>query len=160
VTPARLAAAVLVGTALAGCGAGAHRVAARAALAPAQADAGRTRDLPRLTTAQAVHRAKRIAVVVAGGSRVVEAAPGTPFTRTSFAVRRVLKGRLPDRFVLQAIGGRLGNVVVGSPVPPFARSHAYVVFLGPDGPAGPTIFPQAVLRPRPATVAAIRRALR
>jgi hypothetical protein len=160
VTLARLAAAVLAVTALAGCGAG-ERAATTAGTAGSQApDPERTQDLPRLTTAQAAHRAQRIALVVSEGSRIVEGAPGTPFTRTTFAVRRLLKGRLPHRFVVQTIGGRLGNVVVASPVPAFARSRPYIVFLGPDGPAGPTIFPQAVLRPRPATVSAIRRALR
>ena len=43
------------------------------------------------------------------------------------------------------IGGRLGDIVVTSPVQPFSRSGRYIVFLGRDGPAGPTIFPQAVL---------------
>jgi hypothetical protein len=161
VTPARLVAAVLAVIALAGCGAVRERAAVTAA--PASQSVERqsvAADLPRLTTAQAGRRAERVAVVTARGSRVVEGAPGMPFTRTTFAVRQVLKGHLPRRFVLQTIGGRLGDVVVDSPVPHFARSRAYVLFLGPDGPAGPTIFPQVVLRPRPATVSAIRRALR
>jgi hypothetical protein len=155
VTPARLVAVVLAVIALAGCGA--HERAATAAPAAVRQA---TADLSRLTIAQAAHRAQRVTIAVARGSRVVEGAPGTPFTRTAFAVRRVLKGRLPRRFVLQTVGGRLGNVVVESPVPRFTRSGAYVLFLGPDGPAGPTIFPQMVLRPRAGTVAAIRRALR
>jgi hypothetical protein len=70
--------------------------------------------------------------------------PGTPFTRTTFDTERVLKGRLDRRFVIQTIGGRLGDVVVESPVPAFVPHHRYLLFLGPDGPAGPTIFPQAV----------------
>ena len=57
----------------------------------------------------------------------------------------VLKGGLPRRFVVQVIGGRLGDRVVTSPVQAFEPSRRYVLFLGPDGPAGPTIFPQAVL---------------
>jgi hypothetical protein len=103
------------------------------------------RDLVPLTTAQAARAADRIALVVALGSRVVEGAPGTPFTRTTFAVERTLKGALPPRFVLQVIGGRLGRQEVDSLVPAFARSRRYILFLGPDGPAGPTIFPQVVV---------------
>ena len=76
---------------------------------------------------------------------LVEGAPGTPFTRTTFAVERVLKGRLPRRIVVQVIGGQLGDTTVASPVHAFARTGRYILFLGPDGPAGPTIFPQAVL---------------
>jgi hypothetical protein len=60
-------------------------------------------------------------------------------------VKRVLKGNLPGRFVLRVIGGRIGGVVVDSPVRAFQTSHRYILFLGPDGPVGPTIFPQAVL---------------
>ena len=132
-----------------GCGGSPLAADSPAASAPPPAreqapNAGRIRDLVPLTTAQAAHSAKRIALVVSLGSRVVEGAPGTPFTRTTFAVQEVLKGRLPRRFVLQVIGGRIGDVVVDSPVRAFARSHRYVLFLGPDGPAGPTIFPQAV----------------
>jgi hypothetical protein len=160
VKPARLVAAILAGLALAGCGGGGPAAGGDPHAAAARTPSEPTADLPQLTTAQAARRAERIALVVSLGSRVVEGAPGTPFTRTRFAVRRVLKGRLPDRFVLQVVGGRLGNVVVDSPVPAFARSRRYVLFLGPDGPAGPTIIPQVVLRPRPATVSAIRRALR
>jgi hypothetical protein len=142
----------------AGCG-GAASESGRAA-----PDAERTKDLVPLTTAQAAHAAQRIALVVALGSRVVEGAPGTPFTRTAFAVERTLKGSLPRRIVVQVIGGRLGNVEVGSPVQAFAASHRYILFLGPDGPAGPTIFPQSVLEPkRPGDtagmIATIRRAL-
>jgi hypothetical protein len=75
---------------------------------------------------------------------VVWGAPGTPFTRTTFAVQSVVKGELAPRFVLQVVGGRIGDVVVDSPLRAFAKSRRYVLFLGPDGPAGPTIFPQAV----------------
>ena len=116
--------------------------ASSAAPAP---DADRTRDLVPLTTAQAVRKAQRIALVTARGSRVVEGAPGTPFTRTRFTVRDVVKGALPREFVLQVIGGKLGNTRVDSPVQDFIAGRRYIVFLGPDGPAGPTIFPQAVL---------------
>jgi hypothetical protein len=130
-------AAVLAALLIAGCGA-----AERGSPAP---NAERIQDLVPLTTAQAARKADRIALVTSGGSRVVEGAPGTPFTRTAFEVERVLKGTLPHRFVVQVIGGRLGNVVVDSPVPAFTASHRYVLFLGPDGPAGPTIFPQSVL---------------
>jgi hypothetical protein len=138
-TVVRLAAALLV-VSLAGCGA--HDRAAPSSQAP---DPQRIEDLVPLTRAQAAHAAKRIALVRSLGSRVVEAAPGTPFTRTRFAVEDVLKGRLPREFVVQVIGGRLGDTVVESPVPAFAPSRRYVLFLGPDGPAGPTIFPQAVI---------------
>jgi hypothetical protein len=133
------AVAVVVALALTGCG---GTAAEPAAPAP---DAARMTDLVPLTTVQAARRADRVALVVSRGSRVVEGAPGTPFTRTTFAVQRVLKGRLPQRFVVQVIGGRLGDVVVPSIVPAFASDHRYVLFLGPDGPAGPTIFPQSVI---------------
>src|SRR4051812_21866525 len=72
--------------AVAGCG-GSAAVAQSSGPAP---DPGRTRDLVLLTTKQAVRAADRIAVVVARGSRVVEGAPGTPFTRTRFEVQDVL----------------------------------------------------------------------
>jgi hypothetical protein len=29
-------------------------------------------------------------------------------------------------------------------VPTFVPRHRYLLYLGPDGPAGPTIFPQSV----------------
>ena len=149
----QVVAAILAVTAVAvaGCGGDdgrAPRASASAGAAPStqQApDAQRTRDLVPLTTAQAVQRAKRIALVVSRGSRVIEGAPGTPFTRTTFAVEDVLKGELPREIVVQVIGGRLGDTVVYSPVPAFVRSRRYVLFLGPDGRVGPTIFPQAVL---------------
>jgi hypothetical protein len=147
---------VLAVLAVAGCG-GSAAAPAPSASAP---DPDRTRDLVPLTTRQATRAADRIAVVVAGGSRVVEGAPGTPFTRTRFAVQDALKGELPREFVVQVIGGRLGNRVVSSPVQAFERSHRYVIFLGPDGPAGPTIFPQAVFEPKPRLLASIRRYLR
>jgi hypothetical protein len=156
-----LATALLAIAAVAGCGT-AHDAGTAPVSAPAF-DPQRTQDFVALTTAQAARRAQRIALVVARGSRVVEGAPGTPFTRTTFDVRSVLKGRLPKRFVLQVIGGRLGDRVVSSPVQPFASSHRYVLFLGPDGPAGPTIYPQAVLtvdHGAGAVLASIHRALR
>jgi hypothetical protein len=135
---------------LAGCGSGgsAARDPGSADAAPSSQpapDAERTQDLVPLTTAQAARRAQRIALVTSRGSRVIEGAPGTPFTRTTFAVEDVLKGRLPREIVLQVIGGRLGDRVVTSLLPAFPRSSRYVLFLGPDGPVGPTIFPQAVL---------------
>ncbi len=154
------AVAVLVALALTSCG-GAARIPAGAA-----PDAQLTQDLVPLTTAQAARKADRVALVRAGESRVVEGAPGTPFTRTTFTVERVVKGRLPHRFVLQVIGGRIGDVVVPSAVPAFAGAHRYVLFLGPDGPAGPTIFPQSVIEvkrggpPLTRLLAAIRRSAR
>ncbi len=152
---------LIVAAVLAGCG-GATSETAPSRPAP---DAQRTQDLVPLTTAQAARRADRIALVVARGTRVVEGAPGTPFTRTAFSVQRVLKGELPRRFVVQVIGGRLGHTLVTSPVQAFAPSSRYILFLGPDGPAGPTIFPQSVLEvKRPADAGTmlreIRRALR
>jgi hypothetical protein len=139
-------------------------IAATAALAVAGCgDAARTRERPpatpppasaaaaaaepglaSLTTAQAARAADRIALVVSRGSRVVEGAPGTPFTRTRFAVQEVLKGTLPRHFVVQVIGGRMGSVTVSSLVPAFVRSQRYILFLGPDNRTGPTIFPQAI----------------
>jgi hypothetical protein len=97
-----------------------------------------------LTTAQAASRADRIVIATSGPSTVIEGMPGTPFTRTTFVTERVLKGHLKHRFVIQTIGGRLGDVVVDSPMPAFVPRHRYLLFLGPDGPAGPTIFPQSV----------------
>ncbi len=116
-----------------------------------------------LTRAEAAHAAKRIALVRSLGSTVVERDGGTPFTRTRFAAEDVLKGRLPREFVVEVIGGRIGDSVVESPVQAFEAAHRYVLFLGPDGPAGPTIFPQSVVevdRDAGGVVAAIRRALR
>jgi hypothetical protein len=142
----RMAAAMLAISALAVGGCGSDAAHSRADRPSEQApDAQRTQDLVPLTTAQAAQKAQRIALVVSRGSRVVEGAPGTPFTRTTFAVQDVLKGHLPPRFVVQVIGGRLHDTVVTSPVQPFRRSGRYILFLGRDGPAGPTIFPQAVL---------------
>jgi hypothetical protein len=140
----------VAGVAVTGCGGGLraerHSSPTGATVSGQQApDAQRTQDLVALTTAQAARRAQRIALVVSRGSRVVQGAPGTPFTRTTFAVQDVLKGRLPRKIVLQVIGGRLGDRVVPSLVPAFAKSSRYVLFLGPDGPVGPTIFPQSVL---------------
>ena len=129
-------AAVLTAIAFAGCGSAEQG-------APAS-NPERTQDLVPLTTEQAASRADRIVVATSRGSTVVEGMPGTPFTRTTFDTERVLKGRLDRRFVIQTIGGRLGDVVVESPVPAFVPHHRYLLFLGPDGPAGPTIFPQAV----------------
>ena len=99
----------------------------------------------KLTQAEAFARADRVAVVVALGSRVVEGAPGTPFTRTEFRTKRVLKGTLRRRFAVQVIGGRLHDTFVTPVVREFERSHRYLVFLGPDGPAGPTIFPDPII---------------
>jgi hypothetical protein len=98
-----------------------------------------------LTTAQVARQAERIAVVVSRGSKVVEGMPDTPFTRTRFDVQNLVKGRLPHRFAIEVIGGRLGNRFVTSPVQPFAKAHRYVLFLGPDGRVGPTIYPQSVI---------------
>jgi hypothetical protein len=148
----RLSAAILAVTAVvvAGCGDGRRAVRGSAAASSQQApDPERTEDLVPLTTAQAARRAKRIALVVSRGSRVIEGAPGTPFTRTTFAVEDVLKGELPRKIVVQVIGGRLGNTIVASPVQAFSRSSRYILFLGPDGDAGPTIFPQSVLHVKP-----------
>jgi hypothetical protein len=128
---------VTVACAIAACGSG-----ERAIEPPAARPA--TAFVP-LTTAQAARSAERIAVVVSRGSRVVEGLPQTPFTRTRFAVQQLLKGRLPHTFVLQVIGGRLGNRFVTSPLEPFTKSHRYVLFLGPDGRVGPTIYPQSVI---------------
>jgi hypothetical protein len=132
---ARLA-AVLAAIAIAGCGS-----AEQGTPAP---NPERMQDLVPLTKAEATRKAERIVIATSGVSTVVEGMPGTPFTRTTFVTERVLKGRLRHRFVIQTIGGRLGNVVVDSPVPAFVPRHRYLLFLGPDGPAGPTIFPQAV----------------
>jgi hypothetical protein len=129
-------AAVLATIAIAGCGA-----AERGAPAP---DPERTLDLVALTPEQAASKAERVVIATSRGSTVVEGMPGTPFTRTAFVTERVLKGRLGHRFVIQTIGGRLGDVVVDSPVPAFVPRHRYLLYLGPDGPAGPTIFPQSV----------------
>jgi hypothetical protein len=127
---------VLAAIAIAGCGGAGQGVTA--------SNPERTQDLVPLTTEQAASKADRIVVATSRGSTVVEGMPGTPFTRTTFDTERVLKGRLDRRFVIQTIGGRLGDVVVESPVPAFVPHHRYLLFLGPDGPAGPTIFPQAV----------------
>jgi predicted small lipoprotein YifL len=142
-----------VAVALAGCGAQAPVPAPPAARAQAHAP---------LTTAQVARRADRIALVVARGSRVVEGPARTPFTRTRFAVRDLLKGELPRTFVIQVIGGRIGNRFVTSPVEPFARSHRYVLFLGPDNEAGsPTIYSQHVIElTRAGDAAAAERSIR
>ncbi len=113
--------------AVAGCG-GSAAVPAPSGPAP---DPDRARDLVPLTTRQAVRVADRIAVVVARGSRVVEGAPGTPFTRTRFEVQDVLKGELPRRFVVQVVGGRLGDRVVTSPVQAFEPSQPLRPLPGP-----------------------------
>lgn len=101
------------------------------------------RAFPPLTAAQAVRIARRVALVRAGRSTVVEGAPGTPFTRTAFTAQVVLKGRLPRRFVVRVIGGRLGNQQVDPIIAPFVPGQRYILFFGPDGPAGPTIVAQA-----------------
>jgi hypothetical protein len=135
---ARLAGlAAVAAFAVAGCG-GEQRAATPPAVAPGAPEHP-------LSNAEASKRAQRIAVVVARGSRVVGDGAGTPFTRTRFEVQRLLKGSLPHVFVVQVIGGRLGDRIVSSPVQPFARAHRYMLFLGPDGPAGPTIFPANVI---------------
>jgi hypothetical protein len=149
----------------AGCGGAASESGGVRPASGQAPDAERIKDLVPLTTAQAAKAAERVALVVSLGSRVVEGAPGTPFTRTAFAVEDVLKGSLPPRIVVQVIGGRLGDTEVASPVQAFTRSRRYILFLGPDGPVGPTIFPQSVLevkRPGDARdmLAAIRRSLR
>jgi hypothetical protein len=152
----RLSAALFV-ILIAGCGSQAARPSAPAP------DPGRLQDFVTLTTAQAARKADRVALVRAGGSRVVEAMPGTPFTRTAFTVEDVAKGRLPHRFVLQVIGGRIGDEVVESPVAAFEPAHRYILFLGPDGPAGPTIFPQSIVEVKGAAqdaLARVRSALR
>jgi hypothetical protein len=133
----------LAATAAAGCGG-----SAPAPLEQQAPDAERAQDLVPLTTTQTAQQADRIALVVSRGSRVFEGAPGTPFTRTRFGVERVLKGSLPREIVVQVIGGRLGDRIVPSLVPAFEPSRRYLLFLGPDGPAGPTIFPQAVFTGR------------
>jgi hypothetical protein len=155
---------VIAAAAAGGCGG--SEPAASVVSAPAT-DPSRIQDLVPLTTAQAARKADRIAVVMARGSRVVEGAPGTPFTRSTFAVQRVLKGKLPPTFVVQVIGGRLGNRVVPSLVPPFVKSRRYVLFLGPDNAAGPTIFPQSTIEvggargpPLDRLLTTIRRSLR
>lgn len=140
---ARLAAGIAAVAALVGCGS-APREQAQRPTEQVRAAA----DLVPLTRAQATKKAQRVALVVARGSRVVEGAPGTPFRRTRFSVERMLKGRLPHEFAIQVIGGRLGNVTVPSPVQDFVPAHRYVLFLGPDGPHGPTIFPQSVIEIR------------
>lgn len=111
-------------------------------------DPDRVNDLPKLSTGRAARIATRIALVTARRSRIVEGAPGTPFTRTRFDVDSLLKGSLPGHFVLQVIGGQIGNERVESPVPAFVSDRRYILFLGRDGPSGPTIIPQAVLEVR------------
>jgi hypothetical protein len=146
VVPLTVAMLATAAVAIAGCGGDGRAAGGAGAAPPSQQapDPERTQDLVPLTTAQAARKAERIALVVSRGSRVVEGAPGTPFTRTTFAVEDVLKGRLPREIVVQVLGGRLGDRIVTSPLQAFARSGRYLLFLGPDGPAGPTIFPQAV----------------
>jgi hypothetical protein len=167
---ARTAAAaifVIAAVAATGCGGDAVTPAAPATAASPVYDPARAQDLVPLTTAQVARRAMRIALVISHGSRVVEGMPGTPFTRTVFTVQDTLKGRLPDTFAIEVIGGRLGDRFVTSPVPPFAKARRYILFLGPDGRVGPTIYPQSVIdldspgAPRlHGVVAAIQRALK
>lgn len=149
---------VIAAVALAGCGgdAGRPQPAPRAPVF----DPERTQDFVPLTTAQVTRKARRIVLAVARGSRVVEGAPGTPFTRTTFDAEDVIKGALPHRFVLQVIGGQLGDRYVTSPVQPFTPSRRYVLFLGRDGPAGPTIYPQSVLDVTHANAARVLAAIR
>jgi hypothetical protein len=108
--------------------------------------ADRSDDLRAMTTAQAAKNATRIAVVKVDSTKPVEGAPGTPFTRTDFRVEEVLKGQLGATFATQVIGGTLNGVTVESPVAPFTAGARYVVFLGPEGPKGPTLIPQASLK--------------
>ena len=131
----RLSALALV-VALAGCG----NQATVTPSAPAP-DPGRLQDFVKLTTAQAAHRADRVALVRAGDSRVVEGMPGTPFTRTAFTVEQVEKGRLPRRFVIQVIGGRIGDAVVESPVPAFVPVAPLHPVPRPRRPGGPDDLP-------------------
>jgi hypothetical protein len=138
------AAAIFVIAAVAVAGCGDAEVTPAAAPAPAY-DPERTQDFVPLTTAQVTRRAMRIALVLSHGSRVVEGMPGTPFTRTVFTVQETLKGRLPHTFAIEVIGGRLGDRFVTSPVQPFAKARRYILFLGPDGRVGPTIYPQSVI---------------
>lgn len=134
------AAAILVIAAVAAVGCGGNEAAVSA---PAAAPA-RLGFVP-LTTPQVSRKAERIAVVMSDGSRVVEGLPDTPFTRTRFTVQTLIKGRLPHTFALEVIGGRLGNRFVTSPVRPFTKAHRYILFLGPNGRHGPTIYPQSVI---------------
>lgn len=143
----RCAAGILATAAVALTGCGGHEPARAPAAAdplPPVYDAARAADLPKLSTERAVRTSRRVAVVVARGSRVV-APGGTPYTRTTFAVRQVIKGRLPHRFVLQVLGGRIGDSQVTSLVAPFTPLARYIVFLGPNGSNGPTISPQATI---------------
>ena len=144
---------VIAAVALAGCGGDAAQPQA-APTAPVF-DPQRTQDFVPLTTAQVTRKARRIVLAVARGSHVVAGAPGTPFTRTTFEAEDVVKGTLPHRFVLQVIGGQLGDRYVSSPVQPFTPSRRYVLFLGRDGPAGPTIYPQWVLEVTQANAARV-----
>ncbi len=130
-TVVRLSAAILVAVLLAGCGA-----ADRTPPSSPAPDPQRVQDFVPLTRAEAAHAAKRIALVRSLGSTVVERAGGTPFTRTTFAAEDVLKGRLPREFVVEVIGGRIGDSVVESPVQAFEAAHRYVLFLGPTGRRG------------------------
>jgi len=140
-TTRRVVAATIIVIAVATGGCGGNEAAVSAPVAkPA-----RVGFVP-LTTAQAARQAQRIAVVVSRGSRVVEGMPKTPFTRTRFTVQNLVKGRLPHSFVLEVIGGRLGDRFVTSQLPPFVKSRRYVLFLGPDGRVGPTIYPQSVIQ--------------
>jgi hypothetical protein len=127
--------AIAAAAAVAGCADASMPSADRHVSAPAE----------RLTRAAAFARADRVAVVVALGSTVVEGAPGTPFTRTEFRTEKVLKGTLRRRFAVQVIGGRLHHTFIAPVVREFKRSRRYLVFLGPDGPAGPTIFPDPII---------------
>ena len=135
------AAAILVIAAVAAVGCGGNEAAVTTAPAADPAPLG----FVPLTTAQVARKAERIAVVVSRGSRVVEGMPNTPFTRTRFTVQDLVKGRLPHTFAIEVIGGRLGNRFVTSPVQPFTKAHRYILFLGPDGRVGPTIYPQSVV---------------
>ena len=174
-TPVGIVVLAVAAFAVAGCGAserhGPQAASAGAPLSQPAPDAQRAQDLVPLTTAQAAGRRS----ASRSSSRAARAWSRARRARRSRARRSpcsdVLKGRLPRAFVVQVIGGRLGDTVVASPVQAFGASRRYILFLGPDGPAGPTIFPQAVLEvkraggadvvaPRPTACAARRLGIR
>jgi len=150
VNPLWLIVLLVVTIAVAGCGedsetSNASETASTSSAPLPQRVSDSQQDLPPLSAAQAARRAQRIALVTARGSRVIEGAPGTPFTRTDFTVHEVLKGKLGPRFALQVIGGSIGGATVDSVVQKFAAGQRYILFLGADGPVGPTVVPQVVL---------------
>ena len=146
--PVVLAASALVVT---GCGGDpiATRGPARASPPPAREQAPDAAPHPRPRPADhragrpegAAHRARRLARLARGRGRAGHAVHAHDVRRAATCSRAISR----TGSSLQVIGGRLGDMVVDSPVQAFARSHRYILFLGPDGPVGPTIFPQAVL---------------